>query len=48
MDLGLNGAVAAVTGGSEGIGWAVAKALAEEGCRAAICARREPATDALR
>ena len=41
MDLGLNGAVAAVTGGSEGIGWAVAKALAAEGCRVAICARRE-------
>ncbi len=41
MDLGLKGRVAAVTGGSEGIGFAVARLLADEGCAVAICARRE-------
>ena len=41
MDLGLTGKIAAVTGGSEGIGFAIASALAAEGCRVAICARRE-------
>jgi 3-oxoacyl-[acyl-carrier protein] reductase len=41
MDLGLKGRTAAVTGGSEGIGLAIARLLAEEGCEVAICARRE-------
>jgi len=41
MDFGLTGKIAAVTGGSEGIGFAVASALAAEGCHVAICARRE-------
>ena len=41
MDLGLTGKIAAVTGGSEGIGFAIASALAAEGCHVAICARRE-------
>jgi NAD(P)-dependent dehydrogenase (short-subunit alcohol dehydrogenase family) len=41
MDLGLTGRVAAITGGSEGIGRATAFRLCSEGVRVAICARRE-------
>lgn len=41
MNLGLEGRVALVTGGSHGIGLATAKALRAEGCRVAICARDE-------
>ncbi len=41
MDLGIEGRVAIVTGGSKGIGRAVAETLADEGCRVSICARNE-------
>ena len=39
MDLGLKDRVAVVTGASEGIGYAVAQGLAQEGARVAISAR---------
>jgi NAD(P)-dependent dehydrogenase (short-subunit alcohol dehydrogenase family) len=39
MDLGIRGKVAIVTGGSQGIGKAVALQLAGEGVRTVICAR---------
>lgn len=39
MNLALAGKFALVTGGSHGIGLAIAHALADEGCHVAICAR---------
>jgi NAD(P)-dependent dehydrogenase (short-subunit alcohol dehydrogenase family) len=45
MDLGLTGRVAIVTGGSRGIGRAIAKMLASEGVDVAICARQRQALD---
>jgi 3-oxoacyl-[acyl-carrier protein] reductase len=52
MDLGLTDKVAIVTGGSRGIGRAIASALGAEGCRVAISARDEAeladAADAIR
>lgn len=41
MDLGLKGKTAVVTGGSRGIGRAIAHAFADEGANLAICARGE-------
>ena len=41
MDLGLKGNVAVVTGGSVGIGLAIARGLAVEGVHLALCARNE-------
>lgn len=40
VDLGLKGKVAIVTGGSMGLGYAVASELAKEGCSVTICSRR--------
>lgn len=45
MDLGLNGKVAIVTGGSKGIGRAVALSLLGEGARVLVCARGQQALE---
>lgn len=41
MNLGLHGKRAAVAASSRGLGLAIARALAAEGCRLAICSREE-------
>jgi 3-oxoacyl-[acyl-carrier protein] reductase len=47
MDLQLTGKVALVTGASAGLGRAIARELAAEGCRLAILARRRPLLESL-
>jgi len=39
LELGLEGKVAIITGGSAGLGFASACELAKEGCHVVICAR---------
>jgi 3-oxoacyl-[acyl-carrier protein] reductase len=46
MDLGITGKVAMVAAASKGIGLAVAKRLAAEGCEISICARNEEQLEA--
>lgn len=41
MDLGVKDKVAVITGGSVGIGLAVAEGLAQEGVHLVLCARNE-------
>jgi NAD(P)-dependent dehydrogenase (short-subunit alcohol dehydrogenase family) len=46
MDLGLKGKIAVVTGGTEGIGLACAKVLAQEGATVFVCGRSREKLDA--
>ena len=46
MDLGLEGKVAMITGGSHGLGKQAAECLAREGCKVSICARGQEQLDA--
>ena len=46
MDLGISRKTALITGGTSGIGLAIARRLGEEGCRIAICGRDRSKLDA--
>lgn len=46
MNLGISGRVAAVAAASQGLGFAAARALAEEGARVGICSRNKARIDA--
>ena len=46
MDLGLAGSAAVVTGGSKGMGLAIAQTLAADGARVAVMARSQAPLDA--
>ncbi len=48
MDLGLSGKKAIITGGSRGIGRAIAQTLADEGAAVAICARGDDGIQAAK
>jgi NAD(P)-dependent dehydrogenase (short-subunit alcohol dehydrogenase family) len=48
MDMGLAGRTALITGGSKGIGLAIAEMLAQEGCHLHLVARRQPDLEAAR
>lgn len=48
MDLGLEGRVAIVSGGSKGIGEAIAKSLASEGVKVVVSARGKEALARLK
>ena len=45
MELNIRDKRALVTGGSRGVGSAVARALAREGCHVAVCARSQEDLD---
>src|SRR4026209_2311828 len=48
MDLGLRNKVAVVTGSSRGLGLAIARALASEGCLLCLCGRTEATLEQAR
>jgi len=47
MDLGIDGKTALITGGAGGIGLAIARQLASEGCRIVVCDIKREALDDL-